>query len=250
MSSEHEISLHVSTRGLFRYTVRSPRCGHDDSDSNVRCAQICPHDVPHTLDTSDYLSIIEAQEDCMAQDIHLDSLEDGWSFLTAMECDQEVLILWNGYKYVCLLEPLIRDRQTACDHVRTKVQMEAAFTWTDEEWQSTIEPRVWTWLCQSQADKTFGSSPELKIKRVRIPKGWTIAVDSRTPHGGAPRVGPDALRLHIYAVVRAVDAVAAHADDLGDAAIQDATIDLRNSAYLPILHSAQRQHAAAFGRVH
>ena len=168
--------------------MRSPRCGHDDSDSNVRCAQICPHDVPHTLDSSDYLSIIEAQEDCMAQDIHLDSLEDGWSFLTAMECDQEVLILWNGYKYVCLLEPLIRDRQTACDHVRTKVQMEAAFTWTDGEWQSTIEPRVWTWLCQSQADKTFGSSPELKIKRVRISKGWTIAVDSRTQHGGAPRV--------------------------------------------------------------
>jgi hypothetical protein len=25
-------------------------------------------------------------------------MEDGWSFLTALECDQEVLILWNGYK--------------------------------------------------------------------------------------------------------------------------------------------------------
>ena len=81
---------------------------------------------------------------------------------------------------------------------------------------------------------------------------WTIAVDSRTPHGGAQRVGPDALRLHIYAIVRAVDAVAgiaAHADDLGGAAIQDATIDLRHSAYLPIVHSAQRQHAAAVGRI-
>jgi hypothetical protein len=50
----------------------------------------------------EYLSIIEAQEDCMAQDIHLDLMEDRWPFLTTMECDQEVLILWNGYKYVLL----------------------------------------------------------------------------------------------------------------------------------------------------
>ena len=62
-------------------------------------------------------------------------------------------------------------------------------------------------------------------------------------------IGQDALYLHIYAVVLAVDAVAAHADDLGGAAIQDATIDLRHSAYLPIVHSAQRKHAAAFGSI-
>jgi hypothetical protein len=108
---------------------------------------------------------------------------------------------------------------------------------------------VWTWLCQLQVDKTFGSSPELKIKQFRIPKGWTITVDSRTPHGGAPRIGPEALRLHICAVVRAVDAVAAHTNDLGCAAIQDATIDPQPSAYLPKVHSAQRQNAAAFGRI-
>ena len=211
------------------------------------CAKICPHDVPHSLDSSEYISIIEAQKDCMAQDIHLDSIEPGWSFLTAMECDQELLILWNGYKYVCLIEPLIRDRKAACDQVRTKVQMETAFTWTDEEWHSTIEPRVWIWLCQAQADKVFGASPHLKIKRVRIPKGWTIAVDSRTPHGGAPRFGPDALRLHMYAVVRAVDASAVVRAVELDAEIQDSTIDLRHSFYFPIIHSAQRQNMAAFG---
>jgi hypothetical protein len=108
---------------------------------------------------------------------------------------------------------------------------------------------VWTWLCQSQADKTFGPSPELKIERVRIPKGWTIAVDSRTPHGGTPRVGPDALCLQTYAVALAFDAGSAHADDLGGATIQDATIDFQHFAYLPTVHSAQRQHAATFGSI-
>ena len=69
----------------------------------------------------------------MAQDIHLDSMEDGWPFLTVMECYQEVLILWNCYKYVCLIKSLHLDRKAACDQVCTKVQMEATITVLDRQ---------------------------------------------------------------------------------------------------------------------
>jgi hypothetical protein len=43
-----------------------------------------------------------------------------------------------SYKYVCLIKPLIRDRKAAFDRVCTKVQMEAAYIWTNKEWQSTL----------------------------------------------------------------------------------------------------------------
>jgi hypothetical protein len=48
-------------------------------------------------------------------------------------------------------------------------------------------------------------------------------------------IGPDALRLHIYAVVLAIDAVAVHADDFGcaAAAIQDAQRLRSTSDILP-----------------
>ena len=63
----------------------------------------------------------------------------------------------------------------------------------------------------------------------------------------ARRFGPDALRLHMYAVVRAVDSGAVVRPLELDAEIQDSTIDIRHSFYFPIVHSAQRQHVAAFG---
>jgi hypothetical protein len=55
----------------------------------------------------------------MAQEIHLDSLDDGWSFLTAMEGDQELLVLWNGFRSVCVMKEIAADRAAACDLVRT-----------------------------------------------------------------------------------------------------------------------------------
>ena len=63
-------------------------------------------------------------------------------------------------------------------------------TWTDQEWAETIEPRVWQWLCLQAVEKEMGAVPALQVKRVPIPKGWTIVVYSCTPHAGAP-AGPD-----------------------------------------------------------
>ena len=181
----------------------------------------------------------------MAQEIHLDAWEPGWSFLTALECDQEFLILWNGYKCICTMEPLIQDRQTACAMVRTKVA-EGGTTFAEEEWKDKIEPRVWNWLCTMHIESTLGYSPALEVKRVKIEKGWTIAVDSRTPHGGAPWSGPgEAMRLHMYAVDRAIDTVTAS----DNYATQDATLDLRYCDYFPLMHWAQRQVAPAFGQL-
>jgi len=200
--------------------------------------------VPATLDSADFISVIEAQDGCMAQEIHLDALEAGWSFLTALERDQELLILWNGYKCICTLEPLIQDRKAACSMVRTKVS-DAGSTFTDEDWNNRIEPRVWNWLCTMHVEATLGCCPELQVKRVKIEKGWTIAVDSRTPHGGAPWHGPgEAMRLHMCDVERAINAVTS-SDEFET---QDATIDLRRCSYCPILYWAQRQFMPAFQR--
>ena len=67
----------------------------------------------------------------------------------------------------------------------------------------------------------------LQMKRVRIPKGWTIDVDSRTHHGGAAvgNSGTPRFRVHIYAVSRAIDRVIAHDD--GKTTI-DSTVNLRS----------------------
>jgi hypothetical protein len=138
----------------------------------------------HMLPSSDHSSIIRSVAGCSAQDIHLDAMENGWSFLTALECNQEVLILWNGYTCICIMEPLIKDRKAACAMVLDAVMVDGT-TFTEAEWTEKIEPRVWNWLCTEQLHLERGSTPAFQIKRVRIQKGWTIAIDSLTPHGGA-----------------------------------------------------------------
>lgn len=86
-----------------------------------RIVQLCPHEVMHTLPSSDHASVIRSVAGCSNQDIHIDAMENGWSFLTALERDQEVLILWNGYTCLCIMEPLIKDRKAACAMVRDTV---------------------------------------------------------------------------------------------------------------------------------
>ena len=212
----------------------------------MRDGQVCPHGVPPTIDSSDFLSVILSDEGCMAQEIHLDSLDDGWSFLTAMEEDQELLVLWNGFRCVCVVQEIAKDRTAACNLVRTTIKETQA--WSDEEWNETIEPRVWNWLCSKHIEKEFGAAPFLQLKRVRIPKGWTIAVDSRTPHGGAAvgSTGAPRFRVHVYAVLRAIDEVITHDD--GNTT-QDSTVNIRSWEHFlfPIVGWAQRQAAAVFG---
>ena len=73
--------------------------------------QLCPHEVSPTIESPDYLSFIDARDGVMAQDIHLDSFVPGWSFLTAQEHIQELLILWNGYKLVNFINSISGDRE-------------------------------------------------------------------------------------------------------------------------------------------
>ena len=214
-----------------------------------RLVTVCPHPVPPTCDSPDFLSFIESQPGCMAQEIHLDSLDAGWSFLTALERDQELLVLFDGYKAICMLEELASDRAAACICVRTKLREECGREWPDQEWIETIEPRVWNWLCSKETEQRYGSVPDLQLKRVTIPKGWTIAVDSRTPHGGAPAGENGGFRVHAYGVVRAIDRTTA-LDSLFETS-QDTTVNLKShlSPFFPLLYWAQRQAAAVFGAV-
>ena len=122
-------------------------------------------------------------------------------------------------------------------------------TWTDQEWAETVEPRVWQWLCLQAVEKEMGAVPALQVKRVPIPKGWTIVVDSCTPHAGAPAgpgFGPGGLRVHVCAVSRAIDKLL---PGLEDEQPEDTTVNMRSSEnpYFPILCWAQRQYSAPFG---
>ena len=74
----------------------------------------------------------------MPQDIHLDSFAPGWSFLTAQEHDQE-LILCNGFELVTIINSISGDRQAAANHVRDTMQRNGT-TWSDAEWAETVEP--------------------------------------------------------------------------------------------------------------
>jgi len=212
-------------------------------------AQVCPHAVPPTIDSPDFLSFIDTQPGCMAQEIHLDSLDSGWSFLTALERDQELLVLFDGYKAICVLEALAPDRAAAGAFARAKLREECGREWADQEWTGTIEPRVWNWLCTKEIERQFGAAPDLRLKRVCIPRGWTIAVDSRTPHGGAPGNETGGLRVHVYGVVRAIDRTA-QLDALFDRS-EDTTVNLLShlSPLFPLVYWAQRKGAAVFAPV-
>ena len=206
--------------------------------------------MPPTIDDSlDFLSFIDSQPGCMAQEIHLDSLDAGWSFLTALERDQELLVLFDGYKAICILEELATDRAAACSCVRIRMREECGREWPDQEWIETIEPRVWNWLCSKETETRYGFAPDLRLKRVIIPKGWTIAVDSRTPHGGAPAGEDGGFRVHAYGVVRAIDRTTVPAR-LFEAS-EDTTVNLIShlSPFFPLVYWAQRQAAAVFGAV-
>jgi hypothetical protein len=76
--------------------------------------------VPITIDSSEYLSFIDSRDGVMPQDIHLDSFAPGWSFLTAQEHDQELLILWNGFALVKIINSISGDRVAAASYVRAK----------------------------------------------------------------------------------------------------------------------------------
>ena len=74
-----------------------------------------------------------------------------------------------------------------------------------EEWTETIEPRVWHWLCTMAVKADLGTVPALQIKSVTVPKGWTIVMDARNPHAGAPAGELGGLRVHVYGVESAID---------------------------------------------
>ena len=54
----------------------------------------------------------------MPHDLHLDSFAPSWSFLTAQEHDQELLILCNGFEMVTIINSISGDRKAAADYVR------------------------------------------------------------------------------------------------------------------------------------
>jgi hypothetical protein len=188
----------------------------------------------------------------MPQDIHLeilDSLAPCCSFLTAQEHDQELLILWNGFELVKIINSISGDRVAAVSYVRAKMQR-LGHVWTEQLWMESVEPRVWHWLCWKAVRRE--RVPALQVKRVRIPKGWTIAVDACTLHGGAPvrpGLGPHHLRVHVYAVNRSIDRALAGHEAIRTSLSSHGCVNFLSyeNPYFLILAWAQMQDAAPFG---
>ena len=161
-------------------------------------ALLCPFkDVSGTLDSLDFASVIDSLPGAAQQGIHLDDAVEGWSLLTPLECDQDLVILLNGYSLCSIIHECSKDLDAAVEAGRKKLT-EGGLVWKDQ-----FRDTLWAFLIQEHLHKRFhGKLPELEAVRVRIPVGCTLAVDSFTPHGGAPGGVSGGMRLHEYCVRR------------------------------------------------
>jgi hypothetical protein len=138
-----------------------------------------------------------------AQGVHGDSTFAGGSILQVIgERKQYLLVLINGFRAVCILNRIKRQRQAALTFVRELLTEVRGAAWVS---QNFVEDRVWNYIGQRQLEKELGPRA-LYLVRWPLEEGDTLLVDNRTPHAGAASDGPDAFRLHWYAYV--VDAAA------------------------------------------
>jgi hypothetical protein len=161
-------------------------------------AQLCPFkDIPRTLDSHDFASVLDSLPSADMQGIHADDYVEGWSLLTPLEYEQELVILLNGYTLCSIIHECSKDLDDAVEEARKKLAAGG------HVWDDCFRDTLWAYLIEEHLKQRFnGSIPELEAVRVRIPVGCTLAVDSFTPHGGAQGGKSGGMRLHEYCMRR------------------------------------------------
>ena len=194
--------------------------------------QVSPYKkVEQEISDAHLLSTLLSEPYASPQGVHLDSLKEGMSLVTSLGKEQHITVLLNGFRAVCIINRILCDREAAFHFVR---QMLAGIVeWKPEEWSPKSEERCWNFLCDSQFKKE--KLGVLQAVRVPCPKGYTIAIDNRTPHGGSSGTTTRGFRIHTYGSERSPLA------DEQDYAI---TIDLLRPEYglFPLCHWAQTRN--------
>ena len=234
--------------------------------NGTRKLQVWPdvYEMPKAVPEASSLALLETRPNAREQSFHCDSLEPGCSGVTAYEEDQFVYVLLYGFIAMLVYLKLKPERKEATDYIRSLLAGSAqgelaeadaatdtadpervpaggggACIFSDEEWNSTVEPRIWEVLVHAEF-KAKGVG-DFEVLCVRIKKSQTIVVDSRCPHAGAPWTGgPECKRLyrgHFYGFRR--DVMRRNRESPTDKD-EYTTVDLCSGDYFPL---------ASWGRV-
>ena len=157
------------------------------------------------------------------------------SLIMSLEKEQHINVILNGFRAVRIINKLKVDREAAFQFVRQRLAEIPG--WKSEQWSDVSEQRCWNFLCVSQFKEE--KLPNLQVVRVPVPKGATIAIDNRTPHGGSAGTDTRGFRMHAYGSVRS--ALALEQD-------YTITVDLLRPdyGYFPLCHWAQTARPPVF----
>jgi hypothetical protein len=177
------------------------------------------------------------------QSFHTDSLMPGFSAVRPFEQSQSVLVLWNGFRAIKILEELMEDRIEATEFVRS---LHTARRLSDTQWQS-VEPRVWELLVHKEFKAR--KLPDFEAVRVPVAVSCKIVMDTRCPHAGDSWSGRKrAYRGHLYGYRRDIK----ERTNLGLSLTgkdEFATVDLTDRDLSPIVGWAQKGQIKLFRRI-
>ena len=203
--------------------------------ANYECVRKAwPEQVREGNDDPANYAIILSEADARGQGIHADSTRRGFSILTAMEREQYVVIVLNGYRAMRICDELNVDRDDVTKLFRERFEASKASPAQsgkipESKW-TTMEPRVWHFLVHKEF-KARGL-PKFEAVRVPIRKGASVVIDNRCLHGGGPGDGLPGFRAHAYGTVFRDGRVDSCHDALDKVYL--ATVNILTGDYTPV----------------
>ena len=173
---------------------------------NLLCAhyecirKVWPEPVRKGEDDAANYAIIRSLPKARSQGVHGDSKHRGFSILTAMERQQYVVVVLNGFRAMRIYDKLVVDRSAATSLFRERFEaLPGRRKFSETEWDK-VEPRVWNALVHKEFE--VRRLPLFEAVRVPISKGASIVLDTRCLHGGGPGDDLTGFRAHAYGTVR------------------------------------------------
>ena len=168
--------------------------------ANYECIRkVWPERVREGEDDPVNYAIIRSEADAHGQGIHADSKAGGFTILTAMEREQYVVVVLNGFRAMRIYAELVVDRAAATRVFRERYEALPGHRKIASTAWAKVEPRVWHALVHKEF--AVRKLPPFKAVRVPICKGASIVLDTRCLHGGGPGDGSRGFRAHAYGTV-------------------------------------------------
>ena len=161
-----------------------------------RIRKVWPERVRKGEDDAANYAIIRSSPKARSQGIHGDSKHRGFSILTAMERQQYVVVVLNGFRAMRIYDKLVVDRAAATSLFRERFEaLPGQRSFSEREW-AKAEPRVWGALVHKEFE--VQRLPPFEAVRVPVSKGASIVLDTRCLHGGGPGDDLTGFRAHAY----------------------------------------------------